>query len=98
MRRIIVAPFLVVLASLAVAAQTAGPGAKKATNDPSYGYGYIFAAPGVASGGSATLHIGGGINYWFKKRVGLRFEIRDHVFPQDGAAHLLNGRVGLTFR
>jgi len=171
MRRTIFAPLMVSLISLVVMAQTVAHGAKQVTNNPSYGYGYLFVAPGVASGGSATLHIGGGgevifnngfgmgaevgylgpieamgqgfgvfsvngsyyflkanqsekvapfvtggytgifrsgyasginfgggVNYWFKKRVGLRFEIRDNLVALDGAAHLLNARIGLTVR
>ncbi|MGE0131077.1 MAG: hypothetical protein AB7U82_23615 [Blastocatellales bacterium] len=50
------------------------------------------------SGYANGFNFGGGVNYWFKKRVGLRFEFRDNVFAADGAAHLLNVRIGLTFR
>jgi hypothetical protein len=32
----------------------------------------------------------GGVNYWFRERMGLRLEFRDH-----GTAH---GRLGLGFR
>ena len=171
MRPIIFALLQVVLFSLAAAAQTVAPSAKQTSSNNGYGYGYVFAAPGVASGGTPTFHIGGGgegilknglgigaeigyigpigelgngfgvfsvngsyhflkenksdkvaplvtggytgffrggyingvnfgggINYWFKERVGLRFELRDNVFAQGGATHLLNIRVGVTFR
>jgi hypothetical protein len=54
---------------------------------------------GFFRGGYANgVNFGGGVNYWFKRRVGLRVEFRDNVFVQDGSAHLLNVRVGLTFR
>jgi len=172
MRQITFVLLLLVSLPLVAAAQTVAPNAKQTTNENSYGYGYVFAAPGGASsGGGGTLHIGGGgegilkngvgigaelgyiypfeaigdglgtfsvngsyhflkasksgkfapfvtggytgffrsgyangcnfgggVNYWFKKRVGLRFEFRDNVFAADGAAHLLNVRIGLTFR
>lgn len=156
---------------LAAAAQTVAPKAQQTTNEKGYGYGYVFTAPGGASSGGGTLHIGGGgegilrngvgigaelgyitpfeaigdglgtfsvngsyhflkasksekvtpfltagytgffrggyangvnfgggVNYWFKERVGLRFEFRDNIFAADGTAHLLNVRIGLTFR
>lgn len=54
----------------------------------------MFFRNGVANGG----HFGGGVNYWFKPRVGFRVEFRDNVFVQEGSAHLLNVRFGLTFR
>lgn len=50
------------------------------------------------SGYANGVNFGGGVNYWFKPRVGLRVEFRDNVFVQDGSAHFLNVRVGLTFR
>ncbi len=53
-----------------------------------------FFRDGYANG----VNFGGGVNYWFKPRVGLRVEFRDNVFIQDGSAHFLNVRVGLTFR
>lgn len=50
------------------------------------------------SGYANGVNFGGGVNYWFKPRVGLRVEFRDNVFLQEGSAHFLNVRVGLTFR
>ncbi len=50
------------------------------------------------SGYANGVNFGAGVNYWFKRRVGLRVEFRDNLFVQDGSAHLLNVRVGLTFR
>ena len=172
MRHITVIFFILISLPLAVAAQTASPKAKQATNDNGHSYGYVFAAPGGTSGGGGgTLHIGGGgegvlkngvgigaevgyiapfeafgdglgifsvngsyhflnsskseklvpfvtggytgffrggyanganfgggVNYWFKPRVGLRVEFRDNVFLQEGSSHFLNVRVGLAFR
>ena len=63
-------------------------------------------APFVTSGVSMlfrgrvapAINIGGGMNWWFKDRVGLRVEIRDHVIVTDGAPHFLGIRIGLAFR
>jgi len=50
----------------------------------------------ILNGTSGFYHYGGGMNYWFRKRTGLRFEFRDHV---DGdSSHIWQFRVGLTFR
>ncbi len=54
----------------------------------------MFFRDGVANGG----HFGGGVNYWFKERVGLRFEVRDHVVAEAAGTHFLGFRFGLTFR
>ena len=53
-----------------------------------------FFREGYANG----VNFGAGVNYWFKPRVGLRFEVRDNILVQDDAHHHLNFRVGLTFR
>src|SRR5262245_22342568 len=63
-------------------------------------------APFVTSGfsllfrGSAApaVNIGGGMNWWFKERVGLRVEFRDHVVVTDGSPHFFGVRIGLAFR
>ncbi len=45
------------------------------------------------------FNVGGGVNCWLGKSLGLRLEFRDHVQPGNGsAAHLLGFRVGLAFR
>jgi hypothetical protein len=49
------------------------------------------------SGASHGGNFGGGVDYWIKERVGLRFEVRDHVFSSD-SPHLFQFRVGLSFR
>jgi len=63
-------------------------------------------APFVTGGysmlfGSDALHalnVGGGVNWWFKDRLGLRLEFRDHVALQFGSTHILGVRIGLAFR
>ncbi|HQR31799.1 MAG TPA: hypothetical protein PLK30_03610 [Blastocatellia bacterium] len=54
----------------------------------------MFFRNGVANGG----HFGGGVNYWFKERVGLRFEVRDHIVSEIPGTHFIGFRFGLTFR
>ena len=44
------------------------------------------------------VYFGGGVNYWPKKRLGLRFEVRDQVPLPDGGSNLLQFRIGLLFR
>jgi hypothetical protein len=56
------------------------------------GYSLAF-RKGVAN----LANIGGGVNYWFKDRVGLRLEFRDHIFTP-GGTNVYNFRVGFTFR
>lgn len=51
------------------------------------------------SGRANGFNVGGGVNWWFADRTGLRIEIRDHV----GTGRLRNDhlwaiRLGLTFR
>jgi hypothetical protein len=62
---------------------------------------FVTGGPSVAfsSGGGSAVggNLGGGIQYWPKGRVGLRFEVRDHVFSSD-SPHLFTFRVGVTFR
>src|SRR5215210_5711189 len=57
--------------------------------------GYTLFFRGGADNG---VNFGGGVNYWFKDRLGLRFEFRDHVFVPYPDTHLLGFRVGLMFR
>jgi Outer membrane protein beta-barrel domain len=55
---------------------------------------------GAGGGGAAAFHYGGGVNYWFSRRMGLRLEFRHHIWtPEAGEAiNLVGFRVGLTFR
>ena len=57
------------------------------------GYTMIF-RNAVSSGG----HFGGGVNYWFKERLGLRFEVRDQIVAAFPETHFVGFRFGLTFR
>ncbi len=52
-----------------------------------------------ARGGGIALHYGGGANYWLKRRIGVRFEFRDHLWsPEAGeTVHLVDFRVGVVF-
>lgn len=51
-------------------------------------------------GGHANLfNVGGGVDVWLKRRVGLRLEVRDHVYtPGNHSAHFWGARFGITFR
>lgn len=50
-------------------------------------------------GGTAhAVNFGGGVNYWFSRRAGLRFEIRDHFPPEYANVHFWGVRVGLNLR
>ncbi len=42
------------------------------------------------------FNLGGGMNYWFHDRLGLRLEFRDHF--DRSSNHLLTVRIGLAFR
>ena len=47
--------------------------------------------------GTANLtNVGGGINYWFRNRVGLRVEYRDYFTASDPHIHTV--RFGISFR
>jgi hypothetical protein len=54
----------------------------------------LFFASDVANG----MNFGGGFNYWFKERVGVRIEVRDHILFPAGDAHLIGVRFGVSFR
>jgi hypothetical protein len=54
---------------------------------------------GFRSDTANLFNFGGGVNYWFRDRVGLRFEFRDHVYSEPSfTAHYLGGRIGFSFR
>src|SRR5438067_1141473 len=52
------------------------------------------------SGAVNGINFGGGVNYWFRERVGLRLEVRDQVAIElDGpSSHFYGFRIGLSFR
>ena len=56
--------------------------------------GATLAFSGGAAGGG---NFGGGVQYWMKDRVALRFEFRDHIISSD-SPHFYGFRVGLAFR
>lgn len=56
--------------------------------------GFSLAFRNGTSGGG---NFGGGVQYWVRPHLGLRFEFRDHVFSSD-TPHLYGFRVGLSFR
>ena len=47
-----------------------------------------------------AINLGGGVDYWFRDKLGLRVEVRDHIRnPRfTGPIHIWQVRVGLTFR
>ena len=53
----------------------------------------------VGRGGAIAVHYGGGVNYWIRRRIGLRFEFRHHLWsPESGeVVHLVGVRVGIVF-
>lgn len=62
--------------------------------DPFITGGYTVAFPG-----SANLFSVGGVNWWVRNRLGVRFEVRDHVYTgSSDALHVVTFGVGLTFR
>ena len=57
----------------------------------------LFFSSGTANG----VNFGGGVNYWFKEHVGLRFEVRDSaMIPGEGqpTTHYVGLRIALAFR
>ena len=58
------------------------------------GYSVLF-RPGSKSG----WNFGGGVNYWFSRRAGVRLEVRDSLFSDPGRTrHLWTGRFGIVIR
>jgi hypothetical protein len=51
------------------------------------------------SDGTANMwNLGGGVDYWTSKRVGVRFEVRDHIWVDEGTAHFWGPRIGIVVR
>jgi hypothetical protein len=44
------------------------------------------------------FYVGGGVNYWFSRKTGMRFEVRDHVATGYEATHYWGFRIGLALR
>ena len=49
-------------------------------------------------GTGATGNFGGGVDYWFTERRGMRLEVRDDILPQFGTTHVIVLRGGIIFR
>jgi hypothetical protein len=53
----------------------------------------------IGNGAAGVLYGGGGVNYWMRDRLGLRFDFRYHHWPHgDGPVRFLGFRAGLVFR
>jgi len=49
-------------------------------------------------GGAIAIHYGGGVNYWVRRRFGLRIEFRHQIWGEEGeAVDLVGFRVGPIF-
>lgn len=49
--------------------------------------------------GTANLwNVGGGVDYWVSRRVGVRLDVRDHVWADVGTAHFWGPRIGIVLR
>ena len=76
---------------------------------PSVNLGYHFGGkepdrrvvPFLSGGYTANVfgvNVGGGIQYWAWKRVGIRTEVREHAFLYGGRYDVYEFRLGLAFR
>ena len=57
------------------------------------GYALLF-----GQGNASALHVGGGVDRWFNARLGMSFEVRDYILPEQLDNNLLEFRVGVLFR
>ena len=52
-----------------------------------------------ADGSFAAWNIGAGVNHWTGRHVGVRFEVRDHIRPDDrGTVQYWSARGGIAIR
>ncbi|MGO8737245.1 MAG: hypothetical protein ACLQVM_31145 [Terriglobia bacterium] len=53
----------------------------------------------VGSGVAVAIHYGGGMNYWLRRRIGLRFEFRHHIWSVESGetVNMVGFRVGIVF-
>lgn len=63
--------------------------------DPFVTAGYTLA---FARGSGNLVNFGGGATYWAWRRIGLRFEFRDHMTVPIERIHLWQARFGVAFR
>jgi hypothetical protein len=50
------------------------------------------------NGVNHMIYFGGGVNYWFSPRFGLKLEFLDHMWPTNGTTlHYMDTRVGACF-
>lgn len=56
--------------------------------------GYTLGFRGLAA---SSFNVGGGAQYWLSRKVGLRFELRDHALSR-GKIEFFEIRFGVTFR
>ena len=47
---------------------------------------------------SNLYNLGAGVDYWFREKLGLRLEFRDHIWNPGTTVHLWQVRIGMTFR
>lgn len=62
---------------------------------------FVTAGYSLAAGQGEVGHMinfGGGVNWWMRDRLGLRFEARDHVTTDTPRGHFWQFRVALAFR
>lgn len=58
-----------------------------------------FTGAGNAEFGERWFNFGGGVDYWIKERIGVRFEIRDMVDNHHSEPwHIVGFRMGLAWR
>jgi len=67
---------------------------------PSKLHPFVTGGYSLAFRGGATnaVNFGGGFNYWFSRRAGLRLEFRDHFAPEYSDVHFWCARIGLNLR
>jgi hypothetical protein len=54
---------------------------------------------GFRESAAGGMNVGGGVNYWLRNRLGLRFECRTHFSPTAfGEGHLWQFRIGIVGR
>ena len=70
-------------------------GSKEAKIDPFIGGGYSLFFRNYHEN---LVHFGGGVNFWPKRHLGVKIEVRDHVNTRYNAIHFWGFRFGLAFR